>query len=133
MFLKDIRDWLKLQINDTSITCYIGKIDASKEQALCLYGREGSNSKIAVGGLENTSTGNKTISILVHYGKNYDVAERKVKSIYDIFNGQQAVINNHRCFFKMKNDEPIALGANDNGIYEFTIDLNICYEREEVE
>lgn len=133
MFLKEIKDWLKEQLNDISINYYIGKIDTSKEKAICLYSREGSNNKIAIGGLENTSIGNKAICILVHYGKNYYTSERKAKSIYDIFNGQQAIINNHRCFFKMKTDEPISLGTNDNGIYEFTIDLNITYNRKEDE
>ena len=31
----------------------------------------------------------------------------------------------------MVNDEPISVGTDDNNIYEFTIDIEIIYERNE--
>jgi len=129
MFLKDIREWLKEKVNDSEVSFFIGKIDASKEKAICIYNRPGNNNKIAVGGLENTSTANKSICILVHWNKNCDTSERAAKGIYDLFNGNKAVINNVNAFFVMKNDEPIGVGTDSTDIYEFAIDLNITYGR----
>jgi hypothetical protein len=128
MTLKEIRDWLKPKISDIE-AAYIGKIDTSKEKVICLYGRSSSNDIIAVGGLDNNSTATKTISILVQWSKNCDTAERKAKSIYDIFNGQMTVINGTDAFFIMKNDEPVLVGTNDNDIYEYVIDLQIIYKK----
>jgi len=129
MTLKEIRDWLKPQISSDVLFAYIGKIDSSKENTICIYGREGASDKIAIGGLSNTSTATKTISVLVQWSKNCDVAEQKSKNIYDIFNGHKAVINGTDVFFMMKNDEPIYLGVNANDIYEYVINLKLVYKK----
>lgn len=128
MTLKEIRDWIKPKISDISMA-YIGKTDPSNDKAICIYGRASSGSKIAIGGLDNTSSAVKGISILVQWSKNCDTAEQKAKSIYDIFKGTHAVINGSECFFNMLNDEPVPVGTNDNDIYEYVIDLIITYKR----
>lgn len=128
MTLKDIRDWLKPQIADLS-TAYVGKIDASKEKVICIYGRPSSGSKIAVGGLQNTTSAIKSISILVQWSKNCDTAEQKAQSIYNIFHGNHVSINGVDCFFEMKNDEPVPVGTNDHDIYEYVIDLDVTYKK----
>ncbi len=128
MTLKEIRDWLKPQIEDLS-TAYIGKIDVTKEKVICIYGRPSSGSKIAIGGIQNTSSAMKSISILVQWSKNCDTAEQEAQSIYNIFQGNQASINGVDCFFNMKNDEPVPVGTNENDIYEYVIDLDIIYKK----
>ena len=129
MYLKDIKEWLKPQIKEA--TFYIGKIDNSKEKVIGLYNRASSNNKIAVGGLENTSTANKRICLLVHWNQNCDTSEKIAKSIYNLFYGKRATIAGCRCFFNMINDEPVPTGTDDNNVYELTIDIEIIYERNE--
>ena len=128
MTLKEIRDWLKPQIADLS-NAYIGKIDTAKEKSICIYGRASSGTKIAIGGLQNTTSATKRISILVQWSKNCDTSEHKAQSIYSIFQGNHATINGVDCFFDMKNDEPILVGTNENDIYEYVIDLDIIYKK----
>ncbi len=128
MRLKEVRDWLKPLIADIA-TAYIGKTDPTQEKVICIYGMVSANDKIAVGGLGNTSTATKGISILVQWSKNCDTAELKAQSIYDIFKGAHAVINGKECFFNMRYDEPVPVGANENDIYEYVIDLTITYKR----
>lgn len=128
MTLKEIRDWLKPQITDIA-QAYIGKTDPAKEKSICIYGRESADSHIAVGGIANTSTANKRISILVQWSKNCDTAEQAAQSIYKIFEGNQAIIGSTGCFFQMLYDEPVLTGTNDNDIYEYIIDINITYKR----
>ncbi|HHV13208.1 MAG TPA: hypothetical protein GXX75_23320 [Clostridiales bacterium] len=128
MTLKEIRDWLKPKVPGIG-NAYIGRTDPAKEKSICVYGRASSPDTIAVGGLANTSTATKGISILVQWSKDPDAAEVKAKSIYDIFKGTHAVINGTECFFNMLNNEPVPVGINDKDIYEYVIDLNIVYKR----
>jgi len=128
MTLKEIRDWIKPQIQGIAMA-YIGKTDPSKEKSICIYGRESSGNRIAIGGIANTSTANKNISILVQWSKNCDEAEQVAQSIYKIFEGNQAVIKGTGCFFKMRNDEPVLVGTNEKDIYEYVIDVTIIFKR----
>ena len=117
----------------TRISCpqwYLGKIDGSKEQCIGVYGIQGPTAKIAVGGLSNTSYATKSISILVHWGKNADTAEQKAQEVYDAFFGQDGIIGNKRIImFQMRTSEPISVGTDSNGIYEYVIEINIIHER----
>ncbi|EQF24681.1 hypothetical protein QEW_2427 [Clostridioides difficile CD160] len=129
MYLKDIKEWLKETISDKNTAFYIGKIDANKEKVIGIYNKDSNSNKIAIGGLINTSTSTKAITILIHWSKNCDTTEKMSRCIYDLFNGKTVVINKVNAFFIMKNDEPVFLGTDENGIYEYVIDLDIIYER----
>lgn len=128
MTLADVREYLK-----TKIDCpkwYIGKIDSTQEQCIGIYNTQGPVPTIALGGLSNTSYSTKAISILVHWGNDANIAELKAQEVYNIFFGQSALIDNTRVIkFDMRTDEPISLGTDDNGIYEYVINLVIYYER----
>lgn len=128
MLLSEIRDYLKTKID--SPQWYIGTIDGSKEQCIGIYSAVGPPPNIAIGGLQNTSYAIKTVSILVHWGKNANIAEQKAQELYNILFGQPAVINGKRVIqFKMNTPEPIGVGTDSNGIYEFVIETSIYYER----
>lgn len=129
MLLSEVKDYLK-----TIIDCpqwYTGKIDATKEQCIGVYGIQGKAPNIAIGGLENTSYSNKGISILVHWSKNVTSAEKKAQEVYDsLFCNQDAVIGGHKVIkFDMKMSEPISVGTDYNGIFEFVIETIIYFER----
>lgn len=131
MTLKDIREWLKPQIDDLT-EAYIGKIDASKEKIIGVYGRTSGNSKIAIGGLDNTSSWTKQISILVHWNKNCDTTEIKTKEIYDLLQRyvcQPATVGGIDAFFRLLSDEPVFVGSDDNDVFEYVIDAQIIYKR----
>ncbi|MDF2804943.1 MAG: hypothetical protein K0S61_4848 [Anaerocolumna sp.] len=128
MLLSEIKDWLK-----TKIDCpnwYAGKIDGSVEQCIGIYSIEGGKPNIAIGGLSNTTYAKKSISILVHWGKNTTPAEQKAQEVYNVLFGQSDVIGGKRVImFDMRTSEPIGVGTDDNGIFEFVIEVNIIYER----
>lgn len=128
MTLADVRDWLKPQITDAD-SFTIGKLDVAKSKSICIYNRSAPPNPIAIGGLQNTSIATKKICILVHWGTNCNTAEVKAQEIYNLFQGMQATIGGKRCFFNMEFNEPIGVGTDDKGIYEYTIDLTITYER----
>ncbi|WWU65217.1 minor capsid protein [Clostridium baratii] len=128
MLLSDIREYLK-----TKIECpqwYIGKIDGTKDKCIGIYSIRAPKSKIALGGLANTSYSTKAISILVHWGKSANEAEIKAQEVYTALFGQNATIGGKRVIdFDMKTSEPISVGTDKNGIYEFVIEVNIIHER----
>lgn len=128
MLLSEVRDWFK-----TKIDCpqwYIGKIDGKKEQCIGLYGVQGAKGNIAIGGLPNTSYAAKSIAILIHWGKNSNVAEQKAQEIYNCMFGRDGAIGGKRVIqFDMRMSEPVSVGTDDNGIYEYVIEVNIIYER----
>ncbi|MEG1004339.1 MAG: minor capsid protein [Clostridium sp.] len=128
MLLSKVREYLK-----TKIECpqwYIGKIDGTKEQCIGIYSIQGSKPNIALGGLANTSYSTKAISILVHWGKNANIAEKKAQELYNALFGQDAIIGNKRVIqFSMKTTEPISVGTDKNNVYEYVIEVNIIHER----
>lgn len=128
MLLSEVRDFLK-----TKIDCPqwgINSLLAGKEQAICLYGIQGPKPNIAIGGLQNTSYATKAVSILIHWGNSPDIAERKAQEVFNAIFGQDAVIGGKRVInFDMRTSEPISVGTDSNGIYEYVIETVIYYER----
>lgn len=128
MLLSEVREYLK-----SKIECphwYSGKIDASEEQCIGLYNIPSSTQNIALGGLENTSYSTKALSILIHWTKNCDKAERKAQEVYNALFGQNGKIGEHRVIkFDMRTSEPINVGTDNNGIFEFVIETVVYYER----
>ena len=129
MTLKEVREYLK-----TKIDCpnwYGGKIDATKEQCIGIYNIQGPAPNIALGGLANTSYSTKAISILVHWTNNSNIAEEKAQEVYNtLFCNSDAVIGGKRVIkFDMKTSEPISVGCDDNGIFEYVIETIIYFER----
>lgn len=128
MLLSEVREYLK-----TKIECpqwYIGKIDESKEQCIGIYSSVGPVPNLAIGGLENTSYATKAISILVHWTKNCNTAEQKAQEVYSAFFGQSGTVGGKRIIkFDMRTPEPVNVGVDSKGVFEFVIETIIYYER----
>ncbi len=129
MTLAQVRDWLKTQVDCPA--WYIEKIDGNKEQCIGIYNTTGPTPRIAIGGLANTSTATKAISILVHWGKNANLAEQKAQEVYAAMFGVTGVtIGGQRVvMFQMPQPEPVGVGTDDRGVYEYVIETYIIYER----
>lgn len=129
MTLAEVRDWLKTKIDCSQ--WYIGEMDGSKDQAIGLYGIRGPTPHMAVGGLANTSTAVKAVSILVRWGKNANTAEQKAQAVYQALYGKTcAVIGGRRVvMFKMPASGPISIGTDEKNNYEYVVEAYIHYER----
>ena len=127
--LKQIKDYFKAESSWTD-SISIGKIDNNQEKALCFY-----NSKRnlayspVIGGKNNKSTYIKPITILLRYTKYQDSAENKIQEIYEFFEGRTFLINQKRIFIMMNTDEPIDLGTDEKGVYEYSIEMDLYIER----
>lgn len=128
MTLEDIKEWLQVQIKAPAF--FIGKIDSSIDNCIGVYNIPGPSPNVAIGGLQNTTYAIKSISILVHWGKNSNAAELKAQEIYNKLFCQNAVIKGKRVIlFDVRTSGPIDVGTDDKGIYEYVIQTNIIYER----
>lgn len=127
--LKQIKDYFKAESSWTD-SISIGKIDNNQEKALCFY-----NSKRnlayspVIGGKNNKSTYIKPITILLRYTKNQDSAESKIQEIYEFFEGRTFLINQKKIFVMMNTEEPINLGTDEKGVYEYSIEMDLYIER----
>ena len=129
MLLSQIREYLKTQIDCHQY--YLNKMGGNQDKSITIYNAPGQAPHIAIGGLENTTYTTKSISFLIHWGKNSDEAEKKAMEVYNLFFGQSNfTIGNKRIIqCKMKGSEPIYLGTDSEGIIEYIIEITIYYER----
>lgn len=105
-----------------------GKIDKNQEKAICFYNSKRTLSyQGVVGGKEHKSTIIKPIAILLRYTKNQKYAEIMAKQIFDFYNERSFFINNKRIFTMMVYNEPIDLGTDDKGVFEYSFEL-LFYE-----
>ena len=127
--LKQIKDHFKEEFRwPDGIS--IGKIDNNKDKAICFYNSKRSLSyQGVIGGKENKSTYIKPITILLRYTKNQNDAEIKAQEVYEFFEERTFFIENKRIFTQMYNEEPMNLGTDDNGVYEYSIEINLYIER----
>lgn len=126
----NVKDYLKSKIDGVA-NWYSGSLRADREKGVCVYSKQAMGSNIVcVGGLENTSTFVQGYAILVHWNKNASDSEQMAMDIYSALWGQNPTINNHRVIkINLRDANPIGIGVDDNGIYEFVINFDIVYER----
>lgn len=129
MTISDFKDWLKDKIDCP--TWFTGGLRTTDEKAIVVYNGNAFINPMAIGGLQNSSYKGKGIRMLIHWNKNVRESELKAQEVYNILHGLTNVeIAGKRVIqFNMRDPEPIYLGVDDSGIYEYVIDLEIIYER----
>ena len=129
MTLKQYKDYFKENFKWTD-SISTGKIDNNQEKALCFYNSQRNSSYVGVfGGIKNKSTNIKSVTILLRYTKNQNIAEVMAQQIYDFFNERSFFINQKRVFIQMIYSEPISLGTDEKNVYEYSIELDFYEER----
>lgn len=132
MTLKNIVEWLKNLNPELSGCIAAGSIDGSKEKFVGVYSdsKVRNESRICLGGPENVRYDYKNVTILIHWTNNAYQAEKKAQQIFDLIYGS--------CGFLMGNVSvvsvdpgacPISVGKDEYGIFEYAINMEICYER----
>ena len=129
MTIGDFKDWLKEHIDCPN--WFTGGLRTSDGKAIVIYNGKAFINPMAIGGVQNSSYKGKGVRILVHWNKNIRESELKAQEVYNVLHGLTNVdINGKRAIqFNMRDPEPIYLGVDDSGIYEYVIDLEIIHER----
>lgn len=132
MTLKNVKDWMQKQIQAN--VWKIGIYDNSKQKTICVRNLTSNRNKLAIGGLSNTSTAVKGVSIVVHWNKNPDETERVAQDVHALFYGNQPMIEGFQIVMcEMRSDEPIFVGTDEQGVYEYVIEVWITYMRDRKE
>ena len=123
--------WIKT-LNTKADHYYCGLLNAKKDKSFGIYQLKQERARdIALGGLENTQTATKAISLLVHWTKSTRATENIAAELYaDLEKITSAKIGDYNInYIQLLHNEPIDVGADENGICEYVIEFIIHYER----
>ena len=124
-----VKDYLKTIIKDCD-KWYIGKMDENQEKAIAIYSNRRNLAKIS--NFKNLqSYGILPITLLLRWTKNYNTAETKATDIYELLDCSSFFIDDYKCNINCLYDGPIDLGSDENGVYKFSIELNLLYRKGE--
>lgn len=111
---------------------YAGTLNTKKEKSFGVYQLAEHRARVlALGGISNTKTGVKGISILVHWNESTRETENIAAELYaDLAAADSPVIGEEKInYIQLLHNEPIDVGTDENGICERVIELVLFYER----
>lgn len=132
MTLKDIRQYISGLGIAADSNVYIGKLDSKQDRSIGVYNRKAdSPAQIALGGLSNTTYGIRPISLLIHWNRSVSDSEEAAYKLYEkLLNESSLVIGDTNVHFLiLQVPQPVDVGTDDNGVYEYVIWLDFIYER----
>ena len=125
--LAEFRDFVKtLEVGEHFS---IGKIDSSKDKSIGIYGDTNNNRIEAIG--KDSMYDISNMRILIHWNKNLTETEAASRSLYELLRYQNNfdMSGIHVYFIDLIDGEPIFVGTDNNGIYEYVITLRLIYRR----
>lgn len=126
--LSSIRDWIASLNVVSDDHVYSGKLDAKKKLSIGVYNRKQEGMpRTAIGG--NKKYDIKRISLLVHGNEYQRQTEALVFKLWKaIEQAENVTINDKSIYFtQFMVQEPVDVGTDDKGIYEFVIWVDFYY------
>lgn len=121
-------DYLAAKFPPYAGLIFNGFIDRNQEQAIGVYSKNRNDPIVVYGHFGSLKS--KSISILVHWGRDADAAENVANAIYVAMEtepGGTAIGSYRLVKFDMMDDTPVNISRDDNGICEYTIRAAIYY------
>lgn len=129
VLLSDVRDYLKSfgLFNG----CYVGRIDAGKQNVLGVYSLKTGRHKTI--GANTQKYDAKGVSLLVHGSTSAKDTEILANEMYEALSASTGgtIAGKKIYIIDMQQDEPVNVGASESNIYEFVIEVIFYVEREE--
>ncbi|MDR1210446.1 MAG: hypothetical protein LBK41_09080 [Clostridiales bacterium] len=128
MKLTEARDYLAGIIAGDFGWFGLAKADGTMERALCLYRRrKAAGGGGAVGGAEGY--GVLPLTLLIRAGLNGSEADDLAQSVVDSLPDGPVNVAGAKAFISRRQRQPNALGTDKRGVYEFSADFDLYYER----
>lgn len=109
----------------------IGKIDNNADVAVCFYTSNVARTAAhTFGGKALQSYQHKAVTILIRGGRWKQAAENTAQVVFDFFDETQFELSGKHAFCLSVYDGPIDLGTDENGIYEYSIELDFYIKKE---
>lgn len=132
--LRDVRQYVSGLGIAEDAHVYIGKLDNKKPKSIGIYNRKADGpAQIALGGLSCTSYGVKRISLLVHWNRDVSESEEAVQRLYQSMLRENSLTvggTEIRCLL-LQVPDPVDVGTDEAGVYEYVIWVDFVYQREE--
>ena len=131
MKTEHVLEWVE-SLSTKADNYYCGTLNSKKEKSFGVYQLKSSRERyIALGGSENTKTGIKGISILVHWNSSTRDTENVAAELYEnLATAKIPVIGGYKAnYINLLHNEPIDVGTDENGVCERVIEFVIHYER----
>jgi hypothetical protein len=131
MTTEEVLSWIKT-LPTKPEHYYCGMLNDKKNKSFGIYQLKDQRSRdISLGGITNTKTAVKGISILVHWTQSTRETEDIAAALYDnLATAQNVVIGGRKVnYIQLLHNESIDVGADENGICERVIEFIIHYER----
>lgn len=130
--LTDIQNYIiSLGIADADHV-YIGKLDNKQRKSIGVYSRSSSGEpRIALGGMNHTTYDIKPVSLLIHWNRDKDEAEKTAYELFEKIRNVSSLVlgDTHINCLRLMVPEPQDVGTDDNGVYEYVIWLDFIYRR----
>ncbi len=127
MTLAELRNRFKDEFG-WSESISVGKIDRDCDIAFCLYPTQtGKNKQHTVGGKKNRSYKSRTVTLLLRAGRNAVKADELARRVYDFFDEKSYTLGEVNSFILQVYSEPISLGTDDSGIYEYSYEIEVYF------
>jgi len=126
--IEDIRDYIVTLGMTDAERCYCGTLATKKEMAIGTYNLKRTSSHKTIG---ESSYKTKAISFLVHWNQSSIETEKVAIQLHEkLEKTKQTEINGHNILFiQMEQDEPISIGTDENGIFEYVIECLFYFEK----
>ena len=128
MTLSDIRDYLKTL--DAADYYHIGRLNNKNERSLGVYNRPRAGPPVtAFGGASSYDV--KAVTVLLHWNKNARESEEAALSLWEKLRNVADVDagDGHIQYLRLVVPEPVGVGTDENGIYEYVIQFDVYYRR----
>lgn len=130
MTLSDIRDWLKTL--ELAEHYSIGRLDNRQERSLGVYDRAGGGMPVtALGGAGLSSYDLRRVTLLLHWNRNARETEAAARRLWEAvaFASGIDLPGGHIQFIRPAVPAPVPVGTDKGGVYEYRLELDICYRR----
>lgn len=133
--LRDIRDYIATLGIAEDENCYMGILPDKQLESIGTYPLRRNGRTETVGGNDNRSYEAKSASFLVHWNKSPSETEKAAHELFcALEKTKMETVNGHLIKFVMLNsDEPVWVGNDKKGIYEYVIECVFYFERKEDE
>lgn len=132
--LRDIRDYIASLNIAYDDNCYMGILPDKEEKSIGTYPLKRDNGNpIPIGGKDNRSFLTKSVSFLVHWNNSPTETEKVANELFSALQDTRyEEVNGHTIkFIKTFEEEPVWIGTDSNGIYEYVIECAFYFMKKD--
>ena len=129
MTTEKVLEWIKT-LSTKADNYYCGMLNAKKDKSFGVYQLKENRARVVAIGNE-TKTGIKPISILVHWTSSTRETENTALSLYkELSKAADISVGGYKInYIQLLHNEPIDVGTDENGVCERVIEFVLYYER----